>query len=42
MRIGVNEVWLQNQLRSKHGGKPEEIFLALCDRDKELTVYPMN
>ena len=41
-RLGVNEVWLQKQLKSKHGGKPEEIFLALCDHEKELTVYPME
>ena len=41
-QLGVDEVWLHKQLKSKHGGKPQEVFLALCDHDRELTVYPMN
>lgn len=41
-RLGVDEVWLMRQLHRKNGGKPEEVFLALCDHDRELTVYPMR
>ncbi|MGM9618840.1 MAG: DUF421 domain-containing protein [Oscillospiraceae bacterium] len=40
--LGVDETWLRRSLERKRGGKPEEVFLALCDRDRELTVYPMT
>ncbi|MGM9663143.1 MAG: DUF421 domain-containing protein [Oscillospiraceae bacterium] len=39
--LGVDETWLRRALERKRGGRPEEVFLALCDRDRELTVYPM-
>ena len=40
--LGVDETWLRRALDRKRGGKPEEIFLAVCDSEKELTIYPMT
>ena len=41
-RMGLDEKWLARQLRSQGIGGPEQVFLALCDREKNLSCYPMN
>lgn len=40
-RLGLDSRWLEKQLREMGYGSPDTVFLALCDRSKELTVYPM-
>ena len=41
-RMGLDEKWLARQLRSQGIGGPEQVFLALCDREKNLSCYPME
>ena len=41
-RMGLDEKWLARQLRSQGIDGPESVFLALCDREKHLSCYPMN
>ena len=41
-RMGLDEKWLARQLRSQGIGGPEQVFLALCDREKNLSCYLMN
>lgn len=38
-RMGLDEVWLKKQL-NEQGYKEREVFLALCDDNNVLTVYP--
>ena len=40
-RLGLDSRWLEKRLREMGYGSPDTVFLALCDRSKELTVYPM-
>ena len=40
-RLGLDSRWLEKQLREMGYGPPDTVFLALCDRSKVLTVYPM-
>ena len=35
-------IWLEKQLRAKGYNDPSDIFLAICDKEKVLTVYPVN
>ena len=41
-RMGLNEKWLEKQLTAKGYHKPKDIFLALCDDDHQLTLFPME
>ena len=41
-RMGLDEKWLARQLRSQGIDGPESVFLALCDREKHLSCYPMD
>ncbi|WP_312644714.1 DUF421 domain-containing protein [Hydrogenoanaerobacterium sp.] len=36
---GNNEQWLQKQLQAQEVSKVEDVFLATCDRDNNLSVY---
>ena len=38
-RMGLDNKWLQKQLSSQGYGKPQEVFLALCDERNQLTVF---
>lgn len=38
-RMGTNEKWLSNKLKEQGYTRAENIFLAVCDQNKELTVY---
>ena len=41
-RMGLDDKWLQKQLRA-HGYKTaEEVFLALCDENNQLTVFAIG
>lgn len=39
--LGLDSRWLEKQLRGMGYGSHDTVFLALCDRNKVLTVYPM-
>ena len=41
-RMGLDEKWLARQLRSQDIDGPQSVFLALCDREKHLSCYPMD
>lgn len=37
---GNNEKWLENQLKAQGISKIEDVFLATCDSNNSLSVYP--
>lgn len=39
--LGTDEIWLRRALKESEEKDPGKIFLALCDSEKRLTVYPM-
>ena len=41
-RIGLDDKWLQKQLNAQGYKKAEEVFLALCDENNQLTVFAME
>ena len=41
-RMGLDDKWLQKQLTAQGYRKPQEVFLALCDENKQLTVFPIK
>lgn len=41
-RMGLTGEWLEGQLRVQGYQKPQEVFLALCDENKQLTVFAME
>lgn len=38
-RMGKEETWLKEQLKSQGFRSPKEVFLALCDQNDQLTCY---
>ena len=41
-RMGLDDKWLQKQLDAQGYKKPQEVFLALCDENNQLTVFAME
>ena len=41
-RMGLDDKWLQKQLSAQGYKKPQEIFLALCDKSNQLTVFAIR
>ena len=41
-RMGLNRQWLDKQLHGQGYSKARDIFLALCDENHGLTVFPMS
>ena len=41
-RTGLDNKWLQKQLNAQGYKKTEEVFLALCDENNQLTVFAME
>ena len=41
-RKGLDDKWLQKQLTAQGYKKPQEVFLAVCDENNKLTVFPME
>ena len=41
-RMGVDAVWLNKQLRAQGISDAKDVFLGLCDAQKNLTLYKMN
>ena len=40
-RMGLDDKWLQKQLTALGFRKPQEVFLAVCDENHQLTVFAM-
>lgn len=38
-RMGLDETWLSKQLEQQDFRSAKDVFLAVCDRDKNLTCY---
>lgn len=41
-RMGLDDKWLQKQLNAQGYKKTEEVFLAPCDENNQLTVFAME
>ena len=41
-RMGLDDKWLQKQLTAQGYKNPQEVFLALCDENNQLTVFAME
>lgn len=41
-RMGLDERWIMRHISDKGYKSPREIFLALCDENHELTVFPVE
>ena len=41
-RMGLDDKWLQKQLAAQGYKKPQEVFLATCDENNQLTVFAME
>ena len=41
-RLGTDETWLKKQLSERRVHSEKEVFLALCDHDMVLSVYPIR
>ena len=41
-RMGLDETWLSRQLRAQGIREAKDVFLAVCDDQKQLTCYPMK
>lgn len=41
-RMGLDDKWLQKQLNEQGYKKASEVFLALCDENKQLTAFAME
>ena len=41
-RMGLDDKWLQKQLTAQGYRKPQEVFLALCDENNQLTLFAME
>lgn len=38
-RMGLDKIWLEKQLKTQGFGSAKDVYLGLCDRDKNLAVY---
>ena len=41
-RIGLDTNWLDKQLAAQGYKHPREVYLAVCDRNNSLTVFPLE
>ena len=41
-RMGLDLAWLEKQLKQRHIRSPQDVFLALCDRNRKLALYGRN
>jgi uncharacterized membrane protein YcaP (DUF421 family) len=41
-RMGLDTIWLQRQLKEQGYKHVKDVYLALCDNNNKLTVYPVN
>ena len=38
-RMGLDLTWLNNQLKQRHISSPQDVFLAVCDRNLKFVLY---
>ncbi len=38
-RMGLDLTWLNKQLKQRHINSPQDVFLALCDRNLKFVIY---
>ena len=38
-RLGLDLTWLDKQLKQRHINSPQEVFLAVCDRNLKFVLY---
>lgn len=41
-KMGLDSKWLQIQLTERGYKRPQEVFLALCDKNNKLTIFAME
>lgn len=41
-QAGKDEIWLKRQLKEQGYNNEQDVFLAMCDDQNTLAVYPMN
>lgn len=39
-RLGLDTVWLENELKLQKYNSAKDVFLGLCDRNNKLTLFP--
>ncbi len=39
-KMGLNRKWLENQLHGQKYGSAAEVFLGVCNAERQLTLYP--
>ena len=38
-RMGLNLTWLNKRLKQRHVYSPQDVFLAVCDRNLKFVLY---
>lgn len=41
-RMGLDRTWLNKQLKQRHISSPQDVFLAVCDRNLKFVLYEKN
>ena len=41
-RMGLDRTWLDKQLKQRHISSPQDVFLAVCDRNLKFVLYEKN
>ena len=41
-RMGLDATWLEKQLKAQGSHSAKEVFLGVCDANKNLSLYPMT
>ena len=41
-RLGLNLMWLDNQLKEQKYKNPKEIYLGICDQNNKLSLFPID
>ena len=41
-RMGLDLTWLDKQLKPRHISSPQDVFLAVCDRNLKFVLYEKN
>lgn len=41
-RMGLDLTWLDKQLKQRHISSPQDVFLAVCDRNLKFVLYEKN
>ena len=41
-RLGLDLIWLDKQLKTQKYGSAKEIYLGICDKNNNLSLFPVN